>query len=230
MQFLSQKKINISFPKDDEDLYDTLIRESALTLVPTSSLIRHYVRSGMKFRSPKMMVHWDETDQSQSCGLRDAAGVIQEEEDETRFLCWDIDPRGIRSHPSLVLVQWSDDPCCCVWSNPRGMRSPQRLEIMFGRVSSLSLIKTNQPSGRLSSLLLDQMVEEPCSFWFRISGVSGDRSEIRVHHHHQSIGAQGPGPEGPPHVLKGRKDCCRATCRESGGKIPRDSKKESYES
>ena len=54
---MSQKKINISFPKDDEDLYDTLIRESALTLVPTSSLIRHYVRSGMKFRSPKMMVH-----------------------------------------------------------------------------------------------------------------------------------------------------------------------------
>jgi len=54
---MSQKKINISFPKDDEDLYDTLIRESALTLVPASSLIRHYVRSGMKVRSPKMMVH-----------------------------------------------------------------------------------------------------------------------------------------------------------------------------
>ena len=194
---MSQKKINISFPKDDEDLYDTLIRESALTLVPTSSLIRHYVRSGMKFRSPKMMVHWDETDQSESCGLRDAAGVIQEEEDETRPLRWDADPRGIRSHPSLVLVQWSDNPCCCVWSNPRGMRSPQRLEIMFGRVSSLSLIKTNERSGRLSSLCSTRWSEESCCFWFGIAGVSGDRLEICLHHHYHAVRAQGPEPKEP---------------------------------
>ena len=52
------------------------------------------------------VVRWsDETDQSQSCGLRDAAGVIQKEEDETRPLRSDADPRGIRSHPSLVLDQ-----------------------------------------------------------------------------------------------------------------------------
>ena len=50
------------------------------------------------------VVRWsDETDQSQSCDIRDAAGVIQEEKDETRPLRCDADPRGIRSHPSLVL-------------------------------------------------------------------------------------------------------------------------------
>ena len=35
--------------------------------------------------SRTIVVRWsDETDQSQSCGLRDAAGVVQEEESQTR--------------------------------------------------------------------------------------------------------------------------------------------------
>ena len=45
----------------------------------------------------------DETDQSQSCGLRDASGVIQEEEDETRSDHREVDPRGLRSNLPLVL-------------------------------------------------------------------------------------------------------------------------------
>jgi hypothetical protein len=36
----------------------------------------------------------------------------------------------------------------------------------------------------------------------------------------------GPGPKGPPHVLKRRKDCCRPTGRESGGKTVWDSQKD----
>jgi len=44
---MKQKTIHISFGKNDEDLYNELMRESAQTYVPLSSLIRIYLRSGM---------------------------------------------------------------------------------------------------------------------------------------------------------------------------------------
>ena len=39
---MKQRTINISFTKDDMDLYNALIRESYLLFVPTSALIRNY--------------------------------------------------------------------------------------------------------------------------------------------------------------------------------------------
>lgn len=45
---MKQKTINISFTKDDMDLYNELMRESCLSFVPTSVLIRNYLKTGMK--------------------------------------------------------------------------------------------------------------------------------------------------------------------------------------
>jgi hypothetical protein len=44
---MKQKTIHISFGKQDEDLYNELVRESAQTYVPLSTLIRVYLRDGM---------------------------------------------------------------------------------------------------------------------------------------------------------------------------------------
>jgi hypothetical protein len=41
-----QKTIHISFKNDDTDLYNELMRESALSYVPVSVLARNYIRSG----------------------------------------------------------------------------------------------------------------------------------------------------------------------------------------
>ena len=45
---MKQKTIHISFTKDDMDLYNELMRESCLSYVPTSALIRNYIKSGIK--------------------------------------------------------------------------------------------------------------------------------------------------------------------------------------
>jgi hypothetical protein len=45
---MKQKTIHISFTKDDMDLYHELMRESCLSYVPTSVLIRNYLKTGMK--------------------------------------------------------------------------------------------------------------------------------------------------------------------------------------
>lgn len=45
---MQQKTIHISFKEDDCDLYNEIMRESALTYVPCSALVRKYIRSGMK--------------------------------------------------------------------------------------------------------------------------------------------------------------------------------------
>jgi hypothetical protein len=45
---MKQKTIHISFSKDDIDLYNELMRESYLSYVPASVLIRNYLKSGMK--------------------------------------------------------------------------------------------------------------------------------------------------------------------------------------
>jgi hypothetical protein len=42
-----QRTINISFTKDDIGLYNELMRESCLSYVPASVLIRNYIRSGI---------------------------------------------------------------------------------------------------------------------------------------------------------------------------------------
>jgi hypothetical protein len=41
-----QKTIHISFKNDDTDLYNELMRESALSYVPISVLVRNYIRTG----------------------------------------------------------------------------------------------------------------------------------------------------------------------------------------
>jgi hypothetical protein len=45
---MKQKTIHISFSKDDIDLYNELMRESSLSYVPASVLIRNYLKNGMK--------------------------------------------------------------------------------------------------------------------------------------------------------------------------------------
>ena len=43
-----QKTLHISFNQDDEDMYFDIMMQSSRTLIPISSLVRHYVREGMK--------------------------------------------------------------------------------------------------------------------------------------------------------------------------------------
>ncbi len=45
---MRQRTIHISFTKDDIDLYNAIMRESSLSYVPTSVIIRNYLKSGMK--------------------------------------------------------------------------------------------------------------------------------------------------------------------------------------
>ena len=43
---MNQKTIHISFKNDDTDLFNELMRESALSFVPISALVRNYIRTG----------------------------------------------------------------------------------------------------------------------------------------------------------------------------------------
>ena len=43
-----QKTIHLSFGKNDEDLYNELMRQSSLNYTPISSLVRMYVRDSIK--------------------------------------------------------------------------------------------------------------------------------------------------------------------------------------
>ena len=47
---MNQKTIHISFKNDDTDLYNELMRESALSYVPMSVLVRNYIRIGREQR------------------------------------------------------------------------------------------------------------------------------------------------------------------------------------
>jgi hypothetical protein len=47
---MNQKTIHISFKNDDTDLYDELMRESALSYIPMSALVRNYIRTGREQR------------------------------------------------------------------------------------------------------------------------------------------------------------------------------------
>ncbi len=54
---MKQKTINISFGKDDEHLYEKIQRESSLSLVPRSTLIRYYIKNGMKLKESLPLAH-----------------------------------------------------------------------------------------------------------------------------------------------------------------------------
>jgi hypothetical protein len=47
---MNQKTIHISFKDDDTDLYNELMRESALSYIPISVLVRNYIRTGREQR------------------------------------------------------------------------------------------------------------------------------------------------------------------------------------
>ena len=49
---MKQKTIHISFTKDDIDLYNELMRESSLSYVPASVLIRNYLKTGITKKRP----------------------------------------------------------------------------------------------------------------------------------------------------------------------------------
>jgi len=44
----TQKTLHISFNQNDEDMYFDIMRQSSRNLVPISSLVRYYMREGMK--------------------------------------------------------------------------------------------------------------------------------------------------------------------------------------
>ena len=46
---MKQKTIHISFTKEDFDLYNDLMRESTLRLIPASTLCRYYMKKGKSF-------------------------------------------------------------------------------------------------------------------------------------------------------------------------------------
>lgn len=50
-------RINISFTKDDYDLFHQIIRESQLTYVPASVLVRNYMRKGMQIQLNSSVAH-----------------------------------------------------------------------------------------------------------------------------------------------------------------------------
>lgn len=66
---MKQKSIHISFTKDDIDLYHELIRESALRLIPTSTLIRFYLRNGKNTAITSNLFQANETNKSPAVSL-----------------------------------------------------------------------------------------------------------------------------------------------------------------
>ena len=50
---MKRQNINVSFTKEDTQLYKELNLESSITYVPVSILIRNYVKEGMKSKNRK---------------------------------------------------------------------------------------------------------------------------------------------------------------------------------
>ena len=50
-----QPKINTSFPKSAQHLYNRLIRESNTTYVPAATLLRNYAEIGMKVKDQELV-------------------------------------------------------------------------------------------------------------------------------------------------------------------------------
>jgi len=66
---MKQKSIHISFPSQDADLYNELIRESTLRLIPASTLIRFYLRKGKKTANTSNLLQTYETNTSSTISL-----------------------------------------------------------------------------------------------------------------------------------------------------------------
>lgn len=66
---MKQKSIHISFPSQDADLYNELMRESNLRLIPASTLIRFYLRKGKKTESTSNLFQTHETSTSSTVSL-----------------------------------------------------------------------------------------------------------------------------------------------------------------
>jgi len=64
-----QKSIHISFTKDDFDLYNDIMRESTLRLIPISTLIRFYLRNGKKAANTSNLLQEYETSKSSTVSL-----------------------------------------------------------------------------------------------------------------------------------------------------------------
>jgi hypothetical protein len=64
-----QKSIHISFTKDDFDLYNDIMRESTLRLIPISTLIRFYLRNGQKAANTSNLLQTYETSKSSTVSL-----------------------------------------------------------------------------------------------------------------------------------------------------------------
>lgn len=66
---MKQKSIHISFPLQDCDLYNELMRESTLRLIPASTLIRFYLRKGKKTANTSNLLQTYETSTSSTVDL-----------------------------------------------------------------------------------------------------------------------------------------------------------------
>ena len=66
---MKQKSINISFPLQDADLYNELMRESTLRLIPASTLIRFYLRKGKKTANTSNLLQTYETSKNPAVSL-----------------------------------------------------------------------------------------------------------------------------------------------------------------
>ena len=66
---MKQKSIHISFPLQDADLYNELMRESTLRLIPASTLIRFYLRKGKKTANTSNLLQTYETSKNPAVSL-----------------------------------------------------------------------------------------------------------------------------------------------------------------
>ena len=51
-----QKTLHISVPQEDDDMYFDLMRTSSRNMVPIASLVRYYMREGMKVAKRPVLV------------------------------------------------------------------------------------------------------------------------------------------------------------------------------
>lgn len=66
---MKQKSIHVSFPLQDADLYNELMRESTLRLIPASTLIRFYLRKGRKTATTSNLLQTYETSKNPAVSL-----------------------------------------------------------------------------------------------------------------------------------------------------------------
>lgn len=52
---MKQRTIHISFTENDIDLYNEIMRESILSYIPASALVRNYLKTGMNIKQSQPM-------------------------------------------------------------------------------------------------------------------------------------------------------------------------------